>query len=77
MWYVYILKCGDGSLYTGATKDVKRRFYQHKQGRGGHYTASREVVKLVHQEIFRTRGQALKREAEIKRWPRSKKLKLF
>ena len=77
MWYVYIIKCADGSLYTGATTDVKRRFKQHKQGKGGSYTASHKVVKLLHQETLKTRGQALKREAEIKSWSRERKIKLI
>ncbi|OHA52140.1 MAG: endonuclease [Candidatus Terrybacteria bacterium RIFCSPLOWO2_01_FULL_40_23] len=77
MWYIYIIKCADGSLYTGATTDVKRRFKQHKQGKGGSYTASHKAVALLHQESFKTRGQALRREAEIKKFTRSNKLKLF
>ena len=77
MWYVYIIKCADGSLYTGATNDVKRRFKQHRQGKGGSYTSSHKAVALLHQETLKTRGQALKREAEIKSWSRKRKIKLI
>lgn len=75
-WEVYILECGDGSLYTGITNDLERRFEQHKSGKGGHFTSSREVVKIVFTEEHADRSSALKREAEIKSWTRKKKLQL-
>lgn len=74
MYFVYILRCADKSLYTGITTDVARRFAEHKKGKGGSYTRSRRVVKIVYTEKARTRGRALKREAQIKSWPRQKKL---
>ena len=77
MYYVYILLCSDKSLYTGITTDVKRRFTKHKAGKGGHYTASRKVVKIVHTEKHPDRSSASKREAEIKRLTRDEKLKLI
>jgi putative endonuclease len=77
MWRVYILKCGDGSLYTGITNNLERRFKQHQQGEGGHYTSAREVVKVVYTEQHPDRSAALKREAEIKSWRREKKLDLI
>jgi len=76
MYFVYLLQCGDGSIYTGITTDVARRFGEHKNKKGGHYTASREVKKIIHTEEFATRSLALKREAQIKTWPRAKKLEL-
>lgn len=77
MYYVYILKCADGSLYTGITTDVGRRFEEHKAGTGGHYTRSRVVAKVVYTEKLPDRSSASKREAEIKRLPRAKKLLLI
>jgi len=77
MYYVYIIKCKDGSLYTGITTDVPRRFEEHKSGTGGHYTSSKEVVKIVYTEEHPDRSSALKREAQIKGWARQKKLNLI
>ncbi|MFA6338683.1 MAG: GIY-YIG nuclease family protein [Candidatus Paceibacterota bacterium] len=76
MYFVYILKCSDGSLYTGITTDVKRRFEEHKSGKGGHYTSSRKVTKILYTEEHKDRSSASKREAEIKSWPREKKIDL-
>ena len=76
MYYVYILQCTDGSLYTGVTTDLKRRFEEHKRGVGGNYTRSRTVKKIAYSEKALNRGAAQKREAEIKSWPRQKKLRL-
>ncbi len=77
MYFVYLLACNDKSIYTGITTDVVRRFNEHKAGKGGHYTSSRKVVKILYTEKHRNRSGALKREAEIKRYPRSKKLDLI
>ena len=77
MYFVYILKCRDASLYTGITTDLARRFAEHKNGVGSHYTCSRGAVKIVYSEKHRTRSLASKREAEIKSWPRAKKLALI
>ncbi len=76
MYFVYILQCKDKSLYTGIATDVLRRFDEHRSGRGARYTRAHPPKKIVHQEPFTTRSAALKREAEIKRWPRAKKLAL-
>ena len=73
MWFVYTVRCSDGSLYTGITTDLKRRLAQHNAGKGGAYTRSRRPVKVVFQERRVTRGAALRREAEIKRWSRAQK----
>ncbi len=77
MYFVYIIECRDRSLYTGITTDVARRFDEHKSKSGGHYTSSREVVRIVYTEQHPDRSAALKREAEIKRWTRKKKLDLI
>lgn len=77
MYFVYLLQCADGSIYTGITTDVRRRFEEHKNKKGGHYTSSHPAESIVYTENYATRSQALKREAEIKRWPRVKKLDLF
>ncbi len=76
MYYLYILQCGDKSLYTGITTDLKRRLGEHKAGTGGHYTRAKKVVKIVYAEEHPNRSSALKREAEIKSWSREKKLAL-
>lgn len=75
-WFVYILKCADGSLYTGITNDIDRRIAAHEDGRGAKYTRGRGPFDLLHREIFRTRGDALKREIEIKALDRAAKLAL-
>lgn len=76
-WSVYVLECGDGSLYVGATTDVAARVKAHNAGKGGKYTRSHLPVKAVHVERCASRGAALTREAEIKRWTRQKKLALI
>jgi predicted GIY-YIG superfamily endonuclease len=77
MWFVYILKCEDESLYTGITNDLDRRLLEHKSHKGGHYTSSHKVLERVYSEKFPTRSEALKREAEIKSWKREKKIELI
>ena len=72
-WAVYILRCGDGSLYTGIAKDVKARFKQHSEGRGATYTRTRLPVELLYQQRGLTHSEALIREVQIKAMPRSKK----
>jgi predicted GIY-YIG superfamily endonuclease len=76
-WLVYILRCADGSLYTGITKDVKRRCQQHNDGTASRYTRSRRPTKLVYQEAHASRSSALKREAAIKAMTRRDKLALI
>ncbi len=77
MYFVYLIECGDKSIYTGITTDIQRRFNEHKNKKGGHYTSSRKVVKILYTEQHATRADALKREAQIKGWPREKKLALI
>ncbi len=76
-YFVYILECADTSLYTGITTDVARRFTEHQSGTGGHYTRARGAKRIVYTEMHLNRGAAQKREAEIKKWPREKKLALL
>jgi predicted GIY-YIG superfamily endonuclease len=76
-WSVYILRCGDGSLYTGIAKNVTARLAQHCNGRGAAYTRSHQPVKLIYQEQKYTRSGALIREAQVKRLSRSLKEKLL
>jgi len=77
MYVVYILECRDGTLYTGITTDIGRRFKQHQSGEGGRYTKSRGAKKLMYVEDARDRSAALKREAIIKKLSRKKKLELI
>ncbi len=76
-WCVYILRCCDGTLYTGIAKDVNARLKKHQTGKGAAYTRSHLPVALVHKEEKFTRSKALVREAQIKRLPRPLKEKLF
>jgi putative endonuclease len=71
---VYVLRCRDGSLYTGVTNDLQRRLAVHNSGRGSRYTRSRRPVALVYSEKAADRGAALRREAELKRLKRAEKL---
>jgi predicted GIY-YIG superfamily endonuclease len=75
-WTVYVLRCGDGSLYTGITNDLSRRLRAHGAGRASRYTRTRRPVRLVYRERRPTRSAALKREAAIKRLSRAAKLRL-
>lgn len=72
-WFVYLLRCRDGSLYTGITKDVARRCKQHNAGTASRYTRSRRPVALVYQEPQASQSLALKREAAIKAVSRTEK----
>ena len=74
--FVYILRCGDGSLYTGWTNDLSRRLAAHASGRGAKYTRSRPPVELVYWERYDTKEQAMAREYAIKRLTRQQKLAL-
>ena len=72
-WYVYMLRCRDGSLYTGYTDDVSRRLAVHQSGKGAKYTRSRLPVELVYQEEFSDKSAALKREIAIKKLKKPQK----
>ena len=75
--YTYILRCADGSLYTGWTNDLSRRVAAHQAGKGGKYTRARLPVELVYYEQFGTKSEAMRREWEIKQLSREEKLKLI
>lgn len=73
----YIVKCRDGSLYTGWTNHLKHRLRMHNEGKGAKYTKSRRPVELVYVEEFHTKQEAMSREARIKRLTRKEKLLLI
>lgn len=77
MWCVYLLLCGDGSIYTGITNDLPRRLAAHARGRGARYTRGRGPLTLLHSEPARTRSAALRREHQIKRLRRAGKLRVL
>jgi predicted GIY-YIG superfamily endonuclease len=77
VWNLYILRCGDGTLYTGVAKDVQARLQKHQRGKGAAYTRTHQPVQLIYQEQNMTRSEALIREAQIKRLPRTSKEKLI
>ena len=77
MHFVYIVRCADGSLYTGYALDPRARIRIHNTGRGARYTSGRRPVRLVYSESFETLSEALKREYELKQWPRAKKQALI
>ena len=72
-WHVYILRCSDNSLYTGLTNDLDARLAAHNAGKGAKYTATRRPVSMVYHEPAESKNAALKREIQIKRWPKAKK----
>ena len=76
-WYLYILRCGDGSLYTGITVDVKKRLEAHRCGKGAKYTRGRGPLELMYSEKCGNHSDALKRELEIKALTREEKQKLI
>ena len=76
-WCVYVLRCGDGTLYTGMTDDFPRRLAQHRAGKGAKYTRGRAPLEPVYREDCESRQDALKREYAIKRLSRAQKLALI
>ena len=76
-WTLYILRCKDGTLYTGITDDLSRRLAQHRAGKGAKYTRGRAPLTLVYQESCENHSQALRREMELKRLSRAEKLRLI
>ena len=77
MWFIYILKCKNGDLYTGITDNVARRFQEHRGGKGGHFTKSFVAEEMLFSESHPDKSSALKREAQIKGWTRKKKFALI
>lgn len=76
-YFVYILRCGDGTLYTGTTDDVERRFAAHSAGKGAKYTRGRGPLELLYREECADKSAALKRELAIKKLKREEKLALI
>ena len=77
IWYLYILRCKDDTLYTGITKDVEKRLEMHRRGSGAKYTRGRAPLELVYREICGSHSAALKREREVKALSRWEKLELI
>ncbi|MBV7272393.1 GIY-YIG nuclease family protein [Clostridiaceae bacterium UIB06] len=77
MNYVYILRCADGSLYTGYTNDLKKRLKTHNSGKGAKYTRCRLPLELAYYETYETKNEAMKREYSIKQLSRPNKLRLI
>jgi putative endonuclease len=75
MFFVYVLKCSDGTLYTGYTNDIAQRMEKHKNGLGAKYVRARLPFKHIYTETFSTKQEAMKREYQIKRWNRERKIK--
>ena len=76
-WYLYIVECRDGTLYTGITTDIKRRINEHNSGTGAKYTRGKGPVILRHLRQFKNRSDASKAEAKTKKFRRSKKLSII
>jgi predicted GIY-YIG superfamily endonuclease len=76
-WWVYLLRCGDGTLYCGIALDVEARMKQHQDGKGAKYTRGRGPLELVYQEVHATKAAALRRERAIKALSRARKMDLL
>ena len=77
VWYLYMLRCKDGTLYTGITTDIQKRLDAHRSGKGAKYTRGRGPLELVYSEVCGNHSEALKRELEIKALSREKKEQLL
>ena len=75
-WKLYVLRCGDGTLYTGITTDIESRLAAHRSGKGAKYTRGRQPLELVYSEECGTHSEALKRELSVKALPREEKERL-
>ena len=76
-WFFYIIRCADGSLYSGITNDIEHRIKEHNRGKGAKYTLGRRPVKLVYREIYNNTSEARQRESQIKGWAKIKKERLI
>ena len=76
VWYLYLLECRDGTIYTGVTVDPSRRLKQHNDGKGARYTRGRRPVRMVYREKCKSESAAKRREYEIKKLPRHHKILL-
>jgi putative endonuclease len=75
-WYLYLVRCRGGSLYTGIATDVERRLAEHRAGKGAKYLRGRGRLKLVYKQRIGSRASALKIERRVKKWPKEKKERL-
>ena len=76
LWYVYLLRLRRGRIYVGSTNDLDRRLIEHAGGNGGKTTADSRPIELIHSESYADRAVALRREQQLKKWSRAKKLAL-
>jgi len=76
-WSLYILRCRDGSFYTGITNNLERRLKMHQDGKASRYTRTRGPVEMLYSETCGDRSSALIRECEVKEWPKKKKISLI
>lgn len=76
-YFTYIAECSDGTFYTGYTNDIQKRQQAHNEGRGARYTKSRLPIKIVYQEEFKNRSEAMRREYEIKQLNKIQKVRLI
>ena len=76
LWHVYLLRLHNGAVYVGCTNELERRLMEHRMGTGARVTSESPTIDLIHSEPFRERSAALKRERQLKRWSRAKKLAL-
>ena len=77
MWYLYILKCADETLYVGITTDLTKRLKTHNQGKASRYIRMRLPVEMIYNEPHPDKSSARKREIQVKKWPRPQKLALI
>jgi putative endonuclease len=77
MWYLYILRCADGTLYIGISTDLTKRLKTHNQGKASRYTRMRLPVEMIYHEPHPDKSSARKREIQVKKWPRPQKLALI
>ena len=77
VWYLYILRCKDGTYYTGITTDVEKRLEAHRSGKGAKYTRGRGPLELVYSEACQDHSHALKRECEVKKLSKEQKLQMI
>ena len=76
-WFLYLIRCKSGQLYTGISTNVERRFAEHQSGRGAKYLRGKAPLELVFQQKIGSRSEALKTEASIKKWPKENKEKMI
>lgn len=76
-YFFYLARCADDTLYSGYTTDLKEREQAHNEGRGAKYTRSRTPIRIVYSEEFASKSEAMKREAEVKKWKKEEKEKLL